>query len=115
MLANLSFLIGNRHHHQAEQGANTMSLKAPPAPPPEDDSRRRTIMLNDGPDVQQDGTITFAPVVQTSALKTWHIIIAVFLFACVIYGVVWWARRRSENNPGSLHLRGDDPDSGRRS
>jgi hypothetical protein len=37
--------------------------------------------------------------------------VAVFLFACVIYGVVWWARRRSENNPGSLHLRGDDPDS----
>ena len=41
--------------------------------------------------MQQDGTIAFDPVVQTSTLKTWHIIVAVFLFACVIYGVVWWA------------------------
>ena len=81
-LADLSFLIGNRHHHQAEQGVQLDEPdQAPPAPPPEDDSRRRTIMLNDGPDMQQDGTITFAPVVQTSTLKTWHIIVAVFLFA----------------------------------
>ena len=72
-------------------------------------------MLNDGPAMQQDGTITFEPVVQTSTLKTWHIIVAVFLFACMFYGVVWWARRRSESNPVSLYLRGDDPDSGRRS
>jgi hypothetical protein len=62
--------------------------------------------------MQQDGTIAFEPVVQTSALKTWHILVAVFLFACVIYGVVWWARRRPENNPGSLYLREDHPDSG---
>jgi hypothetical protein len=59
--------------------------------------------------MQQNVTITFDPVVQTSTFKTWHIIVAVFLFACVIYGVVWWARRRPENNPGSLYLHGDHP------
>jgi hypothetical protein len=67
------------------------------------------IELNEGPGMQQGGTITFEPVVQTSTLKTWQILVAVFLFACVIYGVVWWARRRSENNAGSLHFRGDHP------
>jgi hypothetical protein len=63
--------------------------------------------------MQQNGTVTFEPVVQTSTLKTWHIVVAVFLFACLIYGVVWWGRRRSENNPGSLRLHGDPPDSGK--
>jgi hypothetical protein len=64
--------------------------------------------------MQQDGTIAFEPVVQTSTLKTWHIIVAVFLFACVIFGVVWLARRRAEKNPGSLYLRRDHPDAGGR-
>jgi hypothetical protein len=95
--------------------SNSVGLTGATAPPPEDDSRRRTIMLSDGPDMQQDGTITFAPVVQTATLRTWHIIVAALLFACVIYGVVWWARRRSKNDPGSLNLCGDDPDSGKRS
>jgi heme A synthase len=61
--------------------------------------------------MQQDGTITFEPVVQTSILKMWHIVVAVFLFACVIYGVVWLARRHSENN-GSLRLGRDQRTSG---
>jgi hypothetical protein len=54
------------------------------------------IVLNEGLGMQQDGTITFERVVQTSTLKTWHIIVAVLLFACVIYGVLWWSRRRSD-------------------
>jgi predicted membrane protein len=44
-------------------------------------------------------TIAFEPVVQTSILKTLHVIVAVFLLACVIYDVVWLARRRSERHP----------------
>jgi heme A synthase len=68
-------------------------------------------VLNEGAGMQQDGTIAWEPVVQPSTLKTWHVMVAVFLFVCVIYGVVWWARRRPENNPGSLSLRGDHPDS----
>ena len=73
------------------------------------------IVLNEGPGMQQGPTITFEPVRQTSTLKTWHIIVAVFLFTCVIYGVVWWTRRRTENKSVSLHFRGDQPDSGGRS
>jgi hypothetical protein len=66
--------------------------------------RLRKQELGLGGRMQQDRTIAFEPVVQTSALKTWHIIVAVFLFACVIYGIVWWARRHPE-------IRGDHPDS----
>jgi len=61
--------------------------------------------------MQRGATITFEPVMRTSTLKTWHIILAVFLFACVIYAVVWWARKRSENNSGFLLSRGDDRNS----
>jgi hypothetical protein len=67
------------------------------------------MVLNEGLGMQQDGTIAWEPVVQPSTFKTWYAIVAVFLFVCVIYGVLWWARRRAENNPGSLQLRGDRP------
>jgi membrane protein DedA with SNARE-associated domain len=65
--------------------------------------------------MQQGATVTWEPVVQTSQLKTWHIIVAALLFALVIYGTVWWTRRRSERNPGSLRLHEDDPDTSEQS
>ena len=46
---------------------------------------------------------------QISTLKPWQILVAVFLFACVIYAVIWWARRRPDNDPGFLCLREDHP------
>jgi hypothetical protein len=57
--------------------------------------------------MQQDGTITFEPIVQTSPLETWHIVVAVILFVSVICFVRWLARRRSEKSDVSLHLGGD--------
>jgi hypothetical protein len=33
-------------------------------------------------------SVSWDPVVQTSTLKTWHLVLAVFLFACVVYAVV---------------------------
>jgi hypothetical protein len=78
-------------------------------------ARRRTIVLIAVRCMQQDGRISFEPVAQTSSLRAWHVMVAVFLFACVIYGVVWWARKRSESNPGSLRVRGNHPNSGGRS
>ena len=54
--------------------------------------------------MQQDAVVTFEPIAPTFTLKTWHMIVAVFLFACVMYFVVWRARRRSDNE-GSLRLR----------
>jgi hypothetical protein len=76
---------------------------------PEEHSRRRTIVLNEGSGMQQDGIISWEPVAQIYTLKPWQIVIAVFLFACVIYAVVWWTRRRPENNPGFLCFREDHP------
>jgi hypothetical protein len=52
--------------------------------------------------MQDSASVTWEPVVQTSTLKTWHLVVAVFLFACVVYAVVWWARKRSESAAGSL-------------
>jgi hypothetical protein len=54
--------------------------------------------------MQQEATVSWEPVVHTSPLKTWHIVVAMLLFAVVIYGTVWWTRRRSEKSPGSLRL-----------
>jgi hypothetical protein len=63
--------------------------------------------------MQQEGTITFEPVVHTSPLETWHIVVAVLLFAAVICGLVWRSRRQAGENPGTLNLRGDRTNGGR--
>jgi hypothetical protein len=55
--------------------------------------------------MQQDGSITFERVVHTSSLGTWHIVVAVFLFAGLICAAVWWSCRHSEKDPGTLNLR----------
>jgi hypothetical protein len=39
-------------------------------------------------------------------LQTWYVIVAILLFAGLIGGVVWLSRKRSRENPGSLHLGG---------
>ena len=54
--------------------------------------------------MQQDGSITFQRVVHTSSIETWHIVVAVFLFAGLICAAVWWSRNYSEKNPGTLNL-----------
>ena len=59
--------------------------------------------------MQESASVTWEPVVQTSTFKTWHLVLAVLLFACVVYAVVWWARKRSESVTGSLRV--DRPDS----
>ena len=82
---------------------------------PTDHDPRRMLpaynVLNESPGMQQDSTVTWEPVGHTATIKTWQIIVAVFLFACLIYGVVWWTRRRSENSPGSLGVREDHQNS----
>ena len=55
--------------------------------------------------MQQDATITWEPAVRTSPLETWHIVVAAILFVCLIFAAVWWSRRQSEENPGTLNLR----------
>jgi hypothetical protein len=81
-----------------------------------DASRRSTMWGTKVPAMQQEATVSWDPVVvHTSPLKTWHIVVAVLLFAVVIYVTVLWTRRRSEKNPGSLRLGEDDSASSERS
>jgi hypothetical protein len=54
--------------------------------------------------MQQGATVSWDPVRRTAPIQAWHIVVAVILFACLIYGVVWSARRRSEKGRGSLDL-----------
>ncbi len=100
--ADLSFLIGNLHCHQPEQASNSDERRTG-ATLPEEYSRRRTIVLNEGSGMQQDGTISWEPVVEISTLKPWQIVVAVVPCTAVRHrrAVVWWARRRAlRTTPG---------------
>jgi len=59
--------------------------------------------------MQQEATVSWEPIVRTAPLRAWHIVVAVILFVCLTYGVVWWGRRRSEKNEGSLGLLRREP------
>ena len=54
--------------------------------------------------MQQEATVSWEPIVRTAPIRPWEIVVALILFVCLIYGVVWSARRRSEKGRGSLDL-----------
>ena len=58
--------------------------------------------------MQQDATISWDPV-RAAPIRPWEIVVALILFVCLIYGVVWWARRSSEKSRGSLGLLQGEP------
>jgi hypothetical protein len=55
--------------------------------------------------MQQDGSITFERVIPTSPIETWHLVVALLLFAAIVGAVVRRSGRRSEKNSGTLDLR----------
>ena len=57
--------------------------------------------------MQESASVSWDPI-QPKPLETWEIVLAAFLFACLIYLAVWWARKRSASNTSSLRL--DRPD-----
>ncbi len=56
-------------------------------------------------DMQVPDGINFDPVVDRPELHAWQLILAVVLFAGLIFGAVWWSRRHANRNAGSLKLR----------
>ncbi len=55
--------------------------------------------------MQESTSITFDPVQHTSLLQPWEIVLAIVLFAGLIYFAIWRSRRRSKQS-ASLALGG---------
>jgi uncharacterized membrane protein YgdD (TMEM256/DUF423 family) len=55
--------------------------------------------------MQESNSITFEPIVHTSKVSTWEIVVGILLFAGLIYFAIWRSRKQSKN-PGSLNLSG---------
>jgi hypothetical protein len=55
--------------------------------------------------MQDSASITFERIRHTSALEPWEIVLAILLFAGLIYFAIWRSCRQSKK-PGSLNLGG---------
>jgi hypothetical protein len=53
--------------------------------------------------MQESTSFTFEPIRHRSALEPWEIVLALLVFAGLIYFAIWRSRRQS-TKPGSLKL-----------
>jgi preprotein translocase subunit YajC len=56
--------------------------------------------------MQESTSIRFEPIRHTSVLHPWEVVLALLVFAGLVYFAIWRSRKRSKEN-GSLHLGGD--------